>query len=452
MQLTFLGAAGTVTGSRYLVEAEGKKLLVDCGLFQGYKELRLCNWAPFPVAPADLHAVILTHAHLDHSGYLPLLVKQGFRGRIYCTPPTFDLCKLLLPDSGYIQEEDARRANRHNYTKHKPALPLYTLAEAEESLKYFYPVPFGTDTSVADGIHFRFERAGHILGAAWVRLAAEKRTIIFSGDLGRPHDPVMKAPVTPIETDYLVVESTYGDRLHEPANPLDQLEPIINRTASRGGTVIIPAFAVGRAQSLMYYLHILKKEKRIPNIPVYLDSPMAINATDIMDKNLNEHRLSAAICAAMAQEVAYVHTVEESKKLDMDRFPKIILAASGMATGGRVLHHLKHLAGDHRNTIIFAGFQAGGTRGDRILRGEKEIKIYGDMVAINAEIAQLHSVSAHADYREILDWIGHLRKAPLTTFITHGEPSASTAMRQSLLEAHPDWRCVIPEHMLTVKL
>ena len=452
MKLTFLGAARTVTGSRYMIEAAGKKILIDCGLFQGYKELRLRNWATFPVPSKDIDAVVLTHAHLDHSGYLPLLVKQGFRGKIYCTPPTLDLCKLLLPDSGYLQEEDARRANKYGYTKHKPALPLYTLVDAEESLKYFHPVAFGINTAVADDFHFRFERAGHILGAASVQVSAEKRTILFSGDLGRPNDPVMKAPVAPPESDYVVVESTYGDRLHDVTPVLDQLEKIIQRTASRGGSLIIPAFAVGRAQSLMYYIHELKTQRRIPDIPVFLDSPMAINATDIMEKYLNEHRLSRDLCAAVTGEVTYVHTAEESKKLDENHFPRIIIAASGMATGGRVLHHIEHLAPDHKNTILFAGFQAGGTRGDRMLRGEKEVKIHGNMVAIRAEIAELHSVSAHADYNETLGWLGHLRKAPITTFITHGEQTASEALKKHIQERHPEWNCVIPEQAQTVVL
>jgi len=452
MQLTFLGATRTVTGSRYLVEAAGKKILVDCGLFQGYKELRLRNWAAFPVPPSDLHAVILTHAHLDHSGYLPLLVKQGFRGKIYCTPPTYDLCKLLLPDSGYLQEEDARRANKYGYTKHAPASPLYTLVDAEESLKYFHTAPFGQDINLADDLRFRFERVGHILGAASIALTSEKRTILFSGDLGRPHDPVMKAPVAATECDYLVVESTYGNRRHDPASVLDQLEKVIQRTLSRGGSLIIPAFAVGRAQSLMYYIHELKQQKRMPDIPVFLDSPMAINATDILEKYLTEHRLSREQCSAITNAVTYVHTAEESKKLDTNHFPRIIIAASGMATGGRVLHHIEHLAPDHKNTILFAGFQAGGTRGDRMLRGDKEVKIHGNMVRINAEIAELHSVSAHADYEEIMGWMGHIRKAPITTFITHGEQAASEALKKHIAERHPTWSCQIPEQGQKVML
>ena len=452
MQITFFGATRTVTGSRYLVEADNKKILIDCGLFQGYKELRLRNWDKFPVPPASIDAVILTHAHLDHSGYLPLLVKHGFRGKIYCTPPTFDLCKLLLPDSGYLQEEDARRANKYGYTKHKPALPLYTLADAEESLSYFRTTPFGKDIMLSGDIRFRFERAGHILGAASVYFSSEKRNLLFSGDVGRPNDPVMKAPVLAHDVDYIVVESTYGDRMHEQTHPLDQFEQIINRTAARGGTVIVPTFAVGRAQSLMYHIHELKTKHRIANLPVYLDSPMAINATQIMEHYLNEHKIDAATCAAMTENVTFVHTAEESKKLDESHFPKIILAASGMATGGRVLHHIKHLAGDHKNTILFAGFQAGGTRGARIVRGEKEIKIHGEMVAIHAEIAQLQSVSAHADYNEILAWLGHIQKPPLMTFITHGEQASSEAMQQHFKDRHPDWPCLIPEQAQTVRL
>jgi metallo-beta-lactamase family protein len=451
MKLTFLGATRTVTGSKYLIEAEGKKILVDCGLFQGYKELRLRNWSNFPVSPAEIDAVILTHAHLDHSGYLPLLVKQGFKGKIYCTPPTFDLCKLLLPDSGYIQEEDAARANKYRYSKHDPALPLYTLADAEESLKYFRTVPFGKDCDLGDGIRFRFERNGHILGASWVLLAAERRTILFSGDIGRPQDPVMKAPVAPVNADYVVVEATYGNRRHEQTDPLDQLEAVIRCTAARGGTVIVPAFAIGRAQSLMYYLHVLKSTGRIPDISIYLDSPMAIGAADILEKHMNEHRLSRELCNAVTSSITYVHTPQESAKLDQNRFPKVIIAASGMATGGRVLHHIKHLAPDRENTVLFTGFQAGGTRGDRMLRGEKEVKIHGHMVPINAEIDMLDNMSAHADYEEILDWLSSMRTPPIKTFITHGEVSAAEAMATHIKQ-RLGWECAIPDYLEVVEL
>lgn len=451
MKLTFLGATRTVTGSKYLIEAEGKKILIDCGLFQGYKELRLRNWTAFPLPPSEIDAVILTHAHLDHSGYLPLLVKQGFKGKIYCTPPTFDLCKLLLPDSGYIQEEDAARANKYHYSKHEPALPLYTLADAEESLKYFKPQPFGKNIEVSEGIHFRFERNGHILGASWVLLSAERRTVLFSGDIGRPHDPLMKAPVLPMEADYMVVESTYGDRRHEQTDPLDQLEKVIKDTVMRGGTVIVPAFAVGRAQSLMYYLHTLKATGRMLDIPIYLDSPMAIGAADILIKYMNEHRLSRKLCEAITESITYVHTPQESSKLDQQPYPKVIVAASGMATGGRVLHHIKHLAPDRKNAILFTGFQAGGTRGDRILKGEKEVKIHGHMVPINAEIAVLDNMSAHADYEEILEWLSPMRKQPIKTFITHGEVSAAEALKDHI-EQRLNWKCSIPDYREAVDL
>lgn len=444
MKLTFLGAAKTVTGSRYLIETESSKILVDCGLFQGGYELRRRNWNAFPAVPSQIDAIILTHAHLDHSGYLPLLVKQGFRGKIYCTPPTLELCRLLLPDSGYLQEEDARRANKYHYTRHEPAEPLYTLADAEEALKYFRTVPFGKDINLG-GLTFRFERAGHILGAAWVLLKSENRSILFSGDIGRLSDPVMRPPVPPVAADFIIAESTYGNRRHETTDPLDELEQVIRRTAGRGGSVIIPAFAVGRTQSMIYYLHALKQAKRIPDIPVYLDSPMAIGATDVMERHLHEHRLSRAVCMAMTNAVTYVHTPEESKKLDEGSFPRIIIAASGMATGGRVLHHLKHLAPETRNTILFTGFQAADTRGDRIRRGEKEVKIHGQMVSINAEVAVLHNMSAHADYEEMLQWLSVLRKPPLALYLTHGEPEAAEAMKGHI-ERRLGWPCSVPSY------
>jgi metallo-beta-lactamase family protein len=451
MKVTFLGATQTVTGSRYLVEGSGKKILIDCGLFQGYKELRLRNWAPFPINASEISAVILTHAHLDHSGYLPLLVRQGFRGKIYCTAPTFDLCKLLLPDSGYIQEEDALRANKYHYSKHDPARPLYTLADAEESLKYFRPQPFGKDIKIAEGLGFRFERNGHILGASWILLKIENRTVLFSGDIGRPHDSLLKSPVPPVEANYIIVESTYGDRRHSPTDPADQLKTIIKRTVTRGGTIVIPSFAVGRTQSLMYYLYILKNTRQITNIPVYLDSPMAIAATDLLKKYLTEHSLNKNLCAAVTNSVTYVHSVEESKKLDNNHFPKIIIAASGMATGGRVLHHIKHLGPDPKNTILFSGFQAGGTRGDRMVKGEKNIKIHGSFVPINAEILELNNISAHADYEEILAWLGHIRKPPIKAFITHGEKLAAFAMKDHI-EQRLKWTCELPDYMQSVAL
>jgi metallo-beta-lactamase family protein len=452
MQLTFLGATGTVTGSKYLVTAGGVSVLVDCGLFQGYKQLRLRNWAPLPVAAASLSAVVLTHAHVDHTGYLPLLVKQGFAGRIYCSEATFELCRILLPDSGHLQEEEAEFANRHGYSKHTPALPLYTQEDAERSLGLFTPVAFDADFAPARGIGARLTPAGHILGAACVTLAADGRRVVFSGDLGRPHDRIMRAP-QPIETaDYLIVESTYGDRRHDPADPLVLLGEVINRTVARGGLVIVPSFAVGRAQSLLYAVHLLKAAGTIsPVLPVYLDSPMATDVTELYHRYRSLHRLNPEECQAMCHAAKYVNTPDESRGLDAKQFPRVIIAASGMATGGRVLHHLTAFAPDPRNTILFSGFQAGGTRGASILQGAPEVKIHGRYVPVRAEVAALHNLSAHADYAEILDWLRAFKTKPRRTFITHGEPAASDALRRRVGETLA-WDACVPEHLQSVEL
>lgn len=450
MKLTFLGATETVTGSKYLLEDSGKKILIDCGLFQGKKDLRLRNWASLPVNPASIDAVLLTHAHLDHSGYIPKLVKAGFKGPIYCSKATFDLCKILLPDSGHIQEEDADSANRHSYSKHHPALPLYTEEEARNALQFFRTVDFGKQYRIGDDFTFSLFRAGHILGAAFIRVTAGDGTsILFSGDIGRLHDPVMKPPAKIQDADYLVVESTYGDRLHDKDNPADDIEKIVRRTAARGGTLVIPAFAVGRAQALLYYFHLLREEKRIPaNIPIYLDSPMAIDATGVMKKHMSEHRLSPEECEAVCHVARYTRTPQESKEIseNHDNVPRIIISASGMATGGRVLHHLKRFVGDERNTVLLAGYQAAETRGDRLARGEKEIKIHGQMWPVRAEIVKLDSMSAHADYEEILTWMDNFSSRPRKVFVTHGEAEAANAMRQKI-EDRFGWDAVVPAYM-----
>ena len=447
MKLTFLGATGTVTGSKYLLEDGDKRILIDCGLFQGLKELRLRNWDDLPINPASVDAVILTHAHIDHSGYLPLFVKNGFTGPVYCSSGTADLCDILLPDSAYIHEEDANRANRHGYTKHTPALPLYNKEDAYAALEQIKPVSFGDEHPLSEFLSFRLHHAGHILGAACVSISDGQTNILFSGDLGRLSDPVMNPPAKIQDTDYLVLESTYGDRLHEEVDPLIQLENIIGQTAARGGTVVIPSFAVGRAQSLMYYIYKLKKDGRIPDLPVYLDSPMAISATKLLKEHSGDHRLSDALCAAVCSSVYYTQTVEQSKAIynRNNGMPSIIISASGMATGGRILHHLKHFIGDPRNTILFAGYQAAGTRGDRLDKGETEIKIHGSMHKVRAEIDMLHNMSAHADYGEILQWLGNFREQPRKIFLTHGEPEASKALKAKIEETY-DWRVFIPEH------
>lgn len=453
MKITFLGGVGTVTGSKYLVEAGDRKILVDCGLFQGYKQLRLRNWSPPPVDPSTIDAVVLTHAHIDHSGYLPVLVRSGYRGRIYATAATRDLCDILLPDSGFLQEREADFANRHGTSKHHPALPLYTREEGEEVIPRFTDVDFDADTDLGGGVTLRMMRAGHILGAAMIRLSFKGRHLLFSGDLGRPDDATMHDPAVVRQADWLVVESTYGDRQHTAQDPEAALADVVSRTAGRGGTVLIPAFAVGRAQSILYHLHRLKAAGRIPDIPVVLDSPMAIDATEIFCRHIKDHRLDANACARVFGAVRYTRTVDESKSLMQNHInmPMIIISASGMATGGRILHHLRHLALDHRNAILFAGFQAGGTRGAAMTSGAKSVKIFGEYVAIRAEVANLHMLSAHADADEIMGWLQGFESPPRQTFVTHGEPSSADALRHRIEETL-GWSCMVPEYRDQVAL
>ena len=444
MKLSFLGAAGTVTGSKTLVEHDTKKLLVDCGLFQGYKNLRLMNWQAFPFDPRRLDAVVLTHAHLDHSGALPLLVRQGYRGPVFATPGTIDVCRVLLPDSARLQEEAAEYANRHQISKHKPALPLYTEADAERALRQLEPLAFDERHAVVAGAQARLRPAGHILGAASVELSLGDTTLLFSGDLGRPDDPIMRAP-TPIErADHVVVESTYGDRLHDTQDAQTVLGEIITRTAARGGMVVIPAFAVGRAQALLYAIYRLKARAAIPDLPVFLNSPMAIDMTEIYLRHRAEHRLSVEECSGLCHVAKMTRTVEESRALNALRYPAIIVSASGMATGGRVLHHLKALAPDRRNTIVLAGFQAGGTRGARLLAGERSIRIHGEDVAVNAEVVSLPGMSAHADAQQIVQWLRTAPRPPRTIFLNHGEPGPADALRQRI-EHELGWTASVPQ-------
>lgn len=361
MQLTFLGGTGTVTGSKFLLTRDSTRVLVDCGLFQGFKQLRLRNWQPLPPALRALDAVVLTHAHLDHSGYLPVLVREGYRGPIYATPATCALAEILLLDSARLQEEQAEHANRHGYSKHAPAQPLYTEQDAKRALALFRPVALHQVTMIAEGMELLLRTAGHILGAATVQISAEGQTVLFSGDLGRPQDPIMRAPELVRTADVLLIESTYGDRQHPAESTEQYLAKVINETLLRHGITLVPSFAVGRAQLLMYYLYTLKRDRLIPDIPIYLNSPMATDATALYQQYRSEHRLTAAECAAMCRGTHIVRTVDESRHLDQLREPAVIIAASGMATGGRVLHHLKALAPNPRNSILFSGFQAGGT-------------------------------------------------------------------------------------------
>ena len=451
LSITFLGGAGTVTGSKYLLECDGKRLLVDCGLFQGFKLLRERNWAPFAVDPKSIDQVLLTHAHLDHSGYLPLLVRNGFSGSIIGTHASFKLCELLLPDSGHLMEDDARRANLYGYSKHAPALPLYTEEDARRSLKQFRPVQFSDSVQVLPGCTATFRIAGHILGAATIEVNWNGLSVVFSGDLGRYGDDTLLDPVPVARADYLLVESTYGNRLHDRRSPDEALEEVVNRTVRRGGTIVIPAFAVGRAQSLLHHLWKLRTAIRIPHVPIFLDSPMAINATELLHSHIGEHRLTAKECQESCGIATYVRETEESKKLNTNPVPKIIISASGMATGGRILHHLKNYAPDRRNTIVLAGFQAGGTRGAALRDGATELKIHGGYVPVRAEVVSLDMFSAHADRDELLRWLGGFQSAPKETFVVHGEPSSSDALRQSIDE-RLGWNVRVPDHQQTLLL
>ncbi len=452
MKLTFLGATQTVTGSKYLLEAAGKKYLIDCGLFQGQKELRLRNREPLPVEPKSIEAVLLTHAHLDHSGYIPLLVKHGFRGKIYASHATRDLCEILLLDAGRIQEDDARHANHYGYSKHHPALPLYTEKEAKLSLKYFHTLDFDKVYHLTRDLKFTLSHSGHILGSSFITLNDNETTLVFSGDLGRPHDPIMTHPVQIRSADYLVLESTYGNRLHPDIDVLDQLEEVISTTVARGGTVVIPAFAVGRTQIVLYYLNQLKEQGRLsPHIPIYLDSPMAQDATDLWCRYPAEHCLSTAECKSACAVARYVQTQEDSKRLNSSSFPAIIISASGMAEGGRILHHLAHYAPKEENTILFTGFQAAGTRGDRMLKGEREIKIHGSFIPVRARVENLNTLSSHADYAEILEWLKGFQSPPKQVFITHGEPAAAESLKTKIEEAF-GWKVTVPHYLDSVEL
>ena len=444
LELTSLGGAGTVTGSKHLIEHDRGRLLVDCGLFQGPRELRSLNWKSLPIDPRSIDAVVLTHAHLDHCGYLPRLVKAGFTGPIYATPSTIDVAWLVLLDSAHLQEKDAEFANRHGFSRHKPALPLYRVEDAEEALDRFQPVDFHKGHSLQNGGTLLYRRAGHILGAATAEIEIEGKKIVFSGDLGRYGDPTMVDPEPVSHADYLVVESTYGDRIHPQIDPGSVLKDAIERTARRGGTIVIPAFAIGRTQSLLYELWKLKSAGEIQLVPIYVDSPMATNATELMSAHMADHRLAPAVCRQAFSMATYIRDTDASKALSANRMPKVIISASGMATGGRVLHHIKAFGPDPRNTIMFAGFQTPGTHGRAIVDGMREVKIHGQWVEIRAEVADLTMLSAHADAREIMRWLEGFDAAPSQTFIVHGERAGSAALRDRI-EAMLHWACAIPQ-------
>lgn len=459
--LTFLGAAGTVTGSRYLLEAGGERLMIDCGLFQGEKELRLRNWSPFPVDPSTIQWLVLTHAHLDHTGYIPRLINEGFRGQVLATQATVDLAHLLLPDSGHLQEEDAAYANKKHFSKHEPALALYTYEDAVKSLDFFRAVDESKSVEVSSHFVLRFFPAGHILGARSIEVAVREngtvRKVLFSGDLGRYRQLIIREPAAPNAADYLLVESTYGDRLHPTDDFRARLVSIAESTAARGGSVVIPAFAVGRTQELLYVFRELIAQGKMHSLPIYVDSPMAIDTTDLYRRHREDHNLEMDKLEAQGikpfspPDVHFARSVEESKALNDSRFPTIIISASGMATGGRVVHHLARCLPDDRNTILFVGFQAAGTRGQTIQSGARTVKMYGEQVPICAQIEYMENLSGHADYGEILRWLGELPKAPNKTFLVHGEPRAAQALKEKIAQ-QLHWEVSVATYLQRVSL
>jgi metallo-beta-lactamase family protein len=447
MKIHFLGAADGVTGSRHLVESAGSRILLDCGLFQGWKLHRERNWV-FPPELRELDAVVISHAHLDHSGWLPALVKHGYRGAIHASPATCELARVLLLDSAHLQEEDARRANRYGFSRHAKALPLYTRADAQRALAQLVPLTPGHETQI--GRHrLRLSPVGHLLGACAVHLTEPGRQglhLVFSGDVGRSRDLLMPPPQPVQQADVLIVESTYGNRDHPDGDPLEGLADVVERTVQRGGSVLMPAFAVGRAQALLLLLQRLRRAGRIDaRIPIFLDSPMAIEATALYRRHAKLLAVPAGEMRGLCDGVRLVTTLQQSQRLAGSRYPAIIISASGMATGGRVLSHLKAMAPEPRHTLLFAGFQVGGSRGARLMAGEREIKIFGEMVPVRADVQQLPGISGHADRHELLTWLRHIRQPPRQTFVVHGEPDASDTLR-SAIRNELGWPARVPAH------
>jgi metallo-beta-lactamase family protein len=458
-QLTFHGAAETVTGSKYLLESNGSRVLVDCGLFQGLKELRLRNWQPLPFDAQSVTSIVLTHAHVDHIGYLPRFVKSGFRGSIYCTKPTAELCELQLFDTAHLEEEDAKYANRKGYSKHKPALPLFDESDVKRTLRLFQHRDRGEFFAAADNIWCRYRDGGHLLGSSMIevelRRADRTTTVLFSGDVGRYNAPLYHDPAPPPQCDYLICESTYGDRTHPPEPVLDQLAHAVNGGVQRGGVMLVAAFAIGRAQQLVYLLHVLEEHGRIPKLPVYVDSPMAIEATKIYTRYAADHDLAEAQVTEPSwkftgDDVVYTRTADESKALNRITGHAIIIASSGMMTGGRILHHLKHRLPGRKNTILLGGFMAPGTRGRALFDGQPKLRLHGMDVPVRAAVVRIPALSAHADHNELLRWLEPL-SPPKQTFLTHGEPSSASTFADELRRVR-GWNTVVPRHGQTFEL
>jgi metallo-beta-lactamase family protein len=461
-KIQFLGAAGTVTGSKYVVDTKQMRFLVDCGMFQGAKKLRLMNWDKPPVSAATLNHIVVTHAHIDHIGMLPVYVREGFHGSIWATPATQELCEISLEDAAHLQEEDARFANKQGFSKHPVALPLFTAEDAKRAIGHLRSIPYEQELSLNGCTKIRFRDAGHILGSAIVQAEIAENgkplRIVFSGDLGRYNALILRDPEPIDEADYLLVESTYGNRNHDIQESPDEMAAIINETAQRGGTLVVPSFAVGRTQTLLYVLRDLKERKAIPDLPVYVDSPMAVEVTELFCRHTAEFDDDArkilretGHCPILCPNTQMIRSQQESKAINDSRIPSIILSASGMATGGRILHHLKHRLPDAHNTVLFVGFQAQGTRGQLLQSGAREIKIHGEMVPVRAQIRTLECFSGHADSTEILRWLQTFRHPPKLTFVVHGEPEASAALAEKI-RTTLKWKTYIPEYLETIEL
>jgi len=452
--LTFLGAARTVTGSKHLLEVDGQRILFDCGLFQGLKELRLRNWSALPIAAETINAVVLTHAHIDHSGWLPRLVSQGFNGPVYCTGGTLDLCRLVLPDAAHLQEEDAKFANKRGFSKHQPALPLYTEEDAAEALSRFKVADYGKKIEVVKGIEIEFINAGHLLGSSYVLVTRSDKSggrILFGGDLGRYTRPILPDPSPGVAADVLLVESTYGDRLHPAEDNGETLARIIKETFARRGKVIVPAFAIGRVEELLYWLFRLEDEGRLEKVPIYVDSPMAIKGIAFYDARTDELDKEIVSMRRKLPRFTSVNSALESKALVERDTPAVIIASSGMATGGRVVHHLFAGLPDPRNTVLFVGFQAAGTRGRQLVDGAQYVKMFGQQVPVHARIEKIDGMSSHADAAEIVRWLRTFPRAPKATYLVHGEAAAQDALKVRITK-ELGWNVEIPSHGQKVDL
>ncbi|MBI3519920.1 MAG: MBL fold metallo-hydrolase [Bacteroidetes bacterium] len=442
IKIQFLGAVGTVTGSKYLIQTSEKNILIDCGLFQGLKKLRLLNWDKLPFNVSNIDLVLLTHGHLDHVGYLPKLVKDGFKGKIYGTEPTNEIAKIILQDSAKIQEEDAERANEKGYSKHKKAKPLYTLKDVDKTLPYFSSLPLNEWVKLSGSISFRYRYNSHIIGSTFIELKIGNKLFIFSGDIGRDDDLLMYPSEKPESADILFIESTYGNRIH-PKNAEEKLSDIVNNSIKNGGTIIIPSFAVERTQMLMYMLWQLKLKKKIPNVPIYMDSPMGRNVLEIFHHHPDWHRLPLDKCNEMCKDIRKIETVQETLKIASSKETKIVIAGSGMASGGRVLTYFEKYIGDPKATILLVGYQAEGTRGRQLLEGVQEIKLLGKYFTVKAKVENIEGLSAHADQTGLINWMSHIKSKPKRVFVVHGEPQSADALRVKIKDVY-GWNCEIP--------